>query len=188
MVHPDDGGIWFTDPGYGSLMNYEGNKGELHLKEAVYRIDAQSGQTEKVTDEIGKPNGLCFSPDYKQLYVSDAGSDQPKKIKVWDMVAGTKLANGRVFTEMTLEGVETGGADGIRADIDGNIWSSAGWGGEGYDGVHIFAPDGSRIGQIVLPEICSNLCFGGRKGNRLFMTGSQSLYALYVETQGAHIT
>ena len=104
------------------------------------------------------------------------------------MVAGTKLANGWVFTEMTLEGVETGGADGIRADIDGNIWSSAGWGGEGYDGVHIFAPDGSRIGQIVLPEICSNLCFGGRKGNRLFMTGSQSLYALYVETQGAHIT
>ena len=188
VVHPDDGGVWFTDPSYGSLRNYAGNKGELHLKESVYRIDAQSGQTEKVTDDIGRPNGLCFSPNYKQLYVSDTGSDQPKKIKVWDIVTGTKLANGRVFTEMTLDGVETGGADGIRADIDGNIWSSAGWGGEGYDGVHIFAPDGSRIGQIVLPEICSNLCFGGRKGNRLFMTGSQSLYALYVETQGAHIT
>ena len=79
-------------------------------------------------------------------------------------------------------------ADGIRCDTDGNIWASAGWVGDGYDGVHIFAPDGDRIGQILLPEICSNVCFGGTKRNRLFMTGSQSLYAVYVETQGAHIT
>ena len=89
---------------------------------------------------------------------------------------------------MELEGVGTGQADGIRADVDGNVWSSAGWVGDGYDGVHIFAPDGTRIGQIRLPEMCSNVCFGGRKRNRLFMTGSQSLYAVYVETQGAHIT
>ncbi len=84
---------------------------------------------------------------------------------------------------MELDG-KAGFADGIRADNDGNIWASAGWVGEGYDGVHIFAPDGERIGQILLPEICSNVCFGGAKRNRLFMTASQSLYAVYVETQG----
>jgi gluconolactonase len=107
-------------------------------------------------------------------------------IKVWDVVDGTSLEHGRDFVSMELDG-QAGLADGIRADIDGNIWSSAGWVGDGYDGVHIFAPDGTRIGQIRLPEICGNLCFGGAKRNRLFMTASQSLYAVYVETQGAHI-
>ena len=106
---------------------------------------------------------------------------------VWDVVDSKRLRKGREFASMELEG-RAGLADGIRADIDGNIWASAGWVGEGYDGVHIFANDGDRIGQILLPEICSNLCFGGKKRNRLFMTGSQSIYALYVETQGAHIT
>jgi gluconolactonase len=81
-----------------------------------------------------------------------------------------------------------GGSDGVRCDVDGNLWSAAGWAGEGYDGVHIFAPDGKRIGHIMLPEICANLCFGGAKKNRLFMVASQSLYAVYVNTQGAHIT
>ena len=99
---------------------------------------------------------------------------------------GQRLRHGRTFATMVFEGMQ-GMSDGIRADIAGNIWSAAGWGGEGFDGVHIFAPDGDRIGQIMLPESCSNLCFGGRKRNRLFMTGSQSLYAVYVETQGAHI-
>ena len=126
-------------------MDYEGNKGTLHLKEAVYRIDAQSGKIEMVTDEIYKPNGLCFSPDYKKLYVADTGSshypEAPKNIKVWDVVDGKKLAGGREFTSMEMNGV-AGLADGIRADVDGNIWASAGWVGEGYDGVHIFAPDG----------------------------------------------
>lgn len=195
VVHPDDGAIWFTDPGYGSLMDYEGNKGKLELKEAVYRIDAQSGQMELVTDEIYKPNGLCFSPDYKKLYVADTGashySEAQKEIKVWDVVDGRRLTNGRTFVSMALEGVPgkgpaAGMADGIRADMDGNVWSSAGWVGEGYDGVHVFAPDGTRIGQILLPEICSNVCFGGPKRNRLFMTASQSLYAVYVEARGAH--
>jgi len=193
VVDPNDD-IWFTDPGYGSLMNYEGNKGPLHLKEAVYRVDGRSGKMTKVTDDIGKPNGICFSPDYKKLYVADTGSshypDVPKQIKVWD-VNGAKLENGRQFIsmEMELNGETVAGqADGIRCDVEGNIWSSAGWVGEGYDGVHIFAPDGDRIGQIRLPEMCSNVCFGGTKRNRLFMTGSQSLYSVYVETQGAHIT
>ena len=189
VVDPN-GAIWFTDPGYGSLMNYEGNKGELHLKEAVYRIDP-SGRMDLVTDEIHKPNGLCFSPDYKKLYVADTGSthypDAPRNIKVWDVPDGRMLRNGKQFASMELPGVGTGLADGIRADVDGNIWASAGWVGAGYDGVHIFAPDGQRIGQVLLPEICSNVCFGGPRRNRLFMTGSQSLYAVYVETQGAGI-
>ena len=138
-----------------------------------------------------KPNGLCFSPDYKKLYVCDTGASHyekaPKNIRVYDVVDDKKLGDGKEYISMDLHG-KAGFADGIRADIDGNIWVGAGWVGEGYDGVHVFAPDGTRIGQILLPEICSNVCFGGAKRNRLFMTASQSLYAVYVETQGAHIT
>ncbi|MCB9383367.1 MAG: SMP-30/gluconolactonase/LRE family protein [Bryobacterales bacterium] len=190
VVVDPEGNIWFTDPGYGALMHYEGNKGPLHLKEAVYRVDGKSGAISKVTDEIYKPNGLCFSPDYKMLYIADTGAthypEAERVIKVWD-VNGAKLARGRKFCSMEMDG-KAGLADGIRCDEDGNIWSSAGWVGDGYDGVHVFAPDGDRIGQIRLPEICSNLCFGGPKRNRLFMTGSQSLYAVYTEARGAHIT
>ena len=199
VVHPEDGAIWFTDPGYGSLMNYEGHKGELLLKEAIYRIDVKTGKLDKVADDIFKPNGLCFSPDLKKLYIADTGAshydDAPRNIKVWDVVDGTKLAKGREFVSMKLAMKDAHGkteekagfADGIRADTDGNVWASAGWVGDGDDGVHIFAPDGTRIGQILLPEFCSNVCFGGLKRNRLFMTGSQSLYAVYVEAQGAGI-
>ena len=210
IVHPDHG-IWFTDPGYGSLMDYEGHKGKLELKEAVYRIDPKTLKLDKVTDDIFKPNGLCFSPDYKKLYIADTGAshyeEAPKNIKVWDIADGVKLGKGKEFVSMKMS-MKTvmhhnpqaqhpsakfavdevaGMADGIRCDTDGNIWASAGWVGDGYDGVHIFAPDGTRIGKIVLPEICSNVCFGGPKRNRLFMTGSQSLYAVYVEAQGAAI-
>lgn len=198
VVHPD-GGIWFTDPGYGSMMNYEGNKGELLIKEAVYRIDPKTAKIQKVTEDQDKPNGICFSPDYKKLYICDTGKKKVDDIRVYD-VADNKLSNGKKFCSMRLDvpagtkGAKTdngnyfhGVADGIRADTDGNIWACGGWEGEGYDGVHVFSPEGQRIGQILLPEIGSNVCFGGPRRNRLFMTASQSLYAVYVEAVGAHI-
>src|SRR5580658_4107906 len=158
VVHPD-GGIWFTDPGYGSLSEYEGNKGPLEIKEAVYRIDPKTGHIAKVTDDLFKPNGLCFSPDYKVLYIADTGAshytEAPRNIRSYD-VDGVKLARGREFASMkmnmTTGGEKAGFADGIRADAEGNIYAGAGWVGPGYDGVHVFAPDGVRIGLILLPE------------------------------------
>jgi gluconolactonase len=178
-------------------MNYEGEKAtndskQPYQKEAIYRIDGKTMKVEKMSDDIFKPNGLCFSPDYKKLYVADTGAshydEAPRNIKVWDIVDEKKLGKGKEFASMKLGG-KAGFADGIRCDIDGNIWASAGWVGDGYDGVHVFEPnEGVRIGQIRLPEICSNVCFGGAKRNRLFMTASTSVYAVYVETRGAHIT
>jgi gluconolactonase len=181
VVHPD-GSIWFTDPPYGIMGNYEGNQAKQENKEAVYRVD-KSGKIEVVSNELDKPNGICFSPDYKKLYVVDTGT--PRDIQVFD-IADNKLRNKKQFTDMKLDG-EAGGSDGIRADIDGNIWAAAS-GGAGYDGVHVFTPAGQRIGLIRLPEICANLCFGGPKRNRLFMTASQSLYSVYVGTRGAHVS
>jgi len=186
VVHPD-GGIWFTDPGYGIMNNYEGHQAKLELKEAVYRIEPGSGGLEMVTDEAHKPNGLCFSPDYTRLYLVDSGAPSSQGILVFDVVDKAKLQNRQVFCSMEFKDKQAR-SDGIRADSDGNIWSAAGWGGDGCDGVHVFAPDGQRIGAILLPETCANLCFGGPKRNRLFMAASQSLYAVYVNARGAHPT
>jgi gluconolactonase len=182
VVHPD-GGVWFTDPPYGIMGNYEGFVAKPELKEAVYRVDPKTARVEMVTDALDKPNGICFSHDYKRLYVVDTGA--PRDIQVFDL-ADNKLRGQKQFTDMKLNG-RAGGSDGIRVDVDGNVWSAAS-GGSGYDGVHVFTPQGQRIGMILLPEICANLCFGGPKRNRLFMAASQSLYSVYVGTRGAHVS
>ena len=184
VVHPD-GAIWFTDPPYGIMGNYEGFQAKQEIKEAVYRVDPKTRKMDKVTDELDKPNGICFSHDYKKVYICDTGS--PGDIQVFDVVDGKTIRNKKQFTDMK-RGQLRGLADGIRADVDGNIWAGAGRGGPGYDGVHVFTPAGERIGIIVLPEICANVCFGGARRNRLFMVASQSLYAVYVGTRGAHIS
>jgi gluconolactonase len=179
VVVKSDGSVWFTDPGYGILYNYEGHRAPFELPTRVYRLDPETGAATVVVEGRERPNGLCFSPDESRLYLVDTGVT-PRPILVYDVVGGTRLANGRLFVDMS-----PGTSDGIRCDTDGNVWAAAGGGGDGFDGVHVFAPDGTRIGQILLPEKCANLCFGGEKRNRLFMAASQSLYALYVEAQGA---
>lgn len=183
VVH-SNGSIWFSDPGYGILSNYEGHKAPLDLPCNVYRIDAKTREVTVVEGSLRRPNGLCFSPDEKLLYLCDtSGTENPDyshDIRVYDVVDGAHLANGRVFVNMGA-----GVADGIRCDVDGNIWAGAGWGGEDYNGVHIINPAGEVIGKIHLPEICANICFGGAKRDRLFMAASTSLYSLYVGTTGA---
>ena len=178
VVHPD-GSIWFTDPPYGIRGNYEGNRAEQELPLSVYRVDGNNGRIARVTDDIDAPNGLCFSPDYSLLYVANTAAG--RDIKVWD-VDGNRLRGGRVFAELLdpTNGNRTS-ADGIRCDVDGNIWAGA------RPGVQIVAPDGDSIGVIRLPEVCANVCFGGAKRNRLFMTASQSLYSVYVNVSGAGV-
>jgi gluconolactonase len=176
VVHPD-GSIWFTDPIYGISGNYEGFPGESELDTAVYRIDGNSGAIERMTDEIEQPNGLCFSPDYSVLYVADTGASVTR---VWD-VAGNRLRNNREFVRLQAPDGSPAQADGMRCDVDGNVWAGAG------RGVLVIAPDGTQIGAIRLPEVCANVAFGGVRRNRLFMTASQSLFAIHVGTTGAHI-
>jgi gluconolactonase len=182
-VH-SDGAIWFTDPGYGIMSNYEGHKATFELPANVYRLDPKTREVTVVASDMDKPNGLCFSPDEKLLYIVDTGVPKrptdPHQIRVYDVVDGVRLKNGRMFVDMS-----PGNSDGIRCDVDGNVWSAAGWAGESYNGVHVFAPDATLLGKIHLPESCANLCFGGAKKNRLFMAASQSLYAVYVGTEGA---
>jgi gluconolactonase len=180
VVVKSDDSIWFSDPPFGILANYEGHIDTQELPTNVYRLDPRTGRATVVAGDIQRPNGLCFSPDEKRLYVVVSGT-VPRGLMVFDVVNdGTALANGRPFCEPGLNGTP----DGIRCDIDGNLW--AGWGmGDRLDGVRVFNPAGQPIGHIGLPERCANLCFGGVKRNRLFMAASQSVYALYVNTQGA---
>ena len=178
VVVASDGSVWFTDPGYGIMSDYEGRAAPLELPTAVYRLDPEAGVAEPVIQDLDRPNGLCFAPGESRLYVVDSGST-PRAIHVYEVADG-RVAAGRRFADM-----RPGSSDGIRCDSEGNLWAAAGGGGDGYDGVHTFAPDGSLIGQILLPESCANLCFGGAAGNRLFMAASRSVYALYVNATGA---
>ena len=178
VVVKSDDSIWFTDPPFGILGNYEGHVASPELPTNIYRID-RTGRVTVAIGDVNRPNGLCFTPDETKMYVVEAGLT-PRVIKIFDVLDnGTKLANGRAF--VTCADAET--PDGFRCDVDGNLW--CGWGmGDPHDGVVVFNPAGKRIAKIDLPERCANLCFGGLRRNRLFMAASHSLYSLYVNTQG----
>jgi gluconolactonase len=181
VVVKSDGSIWFTDPPFGIGGEYEGDKAEPELPvTCVYRIDGRTGQVTVVADDIRGPNGLAFSPDESLLYIVESRGAPQRAIRTFDVVDdGTKLHNGRDFGDLG-----NGTPDGFRCDVDGNLW--CGWGmNPELNGVAVFAPDGVMIGRIALPERAANLCFGGTKRNRLFIAGSHSLYAVYVNTQGA---
>jgi len=216
VPHPD-GSYWFTDPPYGGQL-YEGApdaaggpsnaNGKLNprlgqaagvglakreLPTNCYRIDP-SGKVDLVVpeDQVPDPNGLCFSPDYKKLYVistgkgpGDTGPGGKGDMYSFDVGADNKPANRKLFSDFMVDGVKCG-PDGVRCDVNGNVWVSSNAGrAVGYSGVTVWTPEGKLIGRIRLPEICGNICFGGPKRNRLFMAASQSLYAVYVNTQGA---
>jgi len=179
VVVKSDGSIWFTDPPYGIVSDYEGHKGPSEIgANNVYRIDPKDGSVAIVADDFNKPNGIAFSPDEKILYVADTGmSHDPKgehHIRSFEVAEGRKLRKSKVFAQ-----ISPGLADGFRLDVDGNVWSSAG------DGVHCFTPQGKLLGKIKVPEAVSNVCFGGPKRNRLFITATRSLYAVYLSVAGA---
>ena len=180
VVVKSDGSVWFTDPTYGIDSQYEGDAGVSEIGAShVYRIDPRSGKAEAVTSDFVKPNGLAFSPDEKLLYIADTGvshvKDGPRHIRVFNVSAdGKSLKGGRVFATCTV-----GLFDGFRLDTKGNIWTSAG------DGVHCYAPDGTLIGKIRIPQTVANVCFGGPKLNRLYICATQSLYSVYLNAHGA---
>jgi gluconolactonase len=180
VVVKSDGSIWFSDPRFGILGNYEGEIAEPELPMNVYRVDGKSGAVTVVVDGINAPNGLCFSPDETKFYLVESRSE-PRRILAYDVAGdGSKIANGKILIDSGPQGTP----DGMRCDIDGNLW--CGWGmSAALDGVRVFTPQGEPIGHIALPERCANVCFGGAKRNRLFMAAAHSLYSLYVNTQGA---
>lgn len=178
-VVKSDGSIWFTDPTYGILSDYEGYRAiPEQATRNVYRLDPASGAVEAVVTDFNQPNGLAFSPDERVLYVADSGASHdetlPRHIRAFDVADGRRLENGRVFCL-----IDEGIPDGIRTDTQGNLWSSAG------DGVHCFAPDGTRLGKILVPQTVANLTFGGPRRNRLFIAATNSLYAIYVTVTGS---
>ncbi len=180
VIVKSDGSIWFTDPSYGIDGEYEGDFAISEIGACnVYRIDPVNGAVTAVITDMVRPNGLAFSPDEKLLYVADTGlthkPDTSPDIRVYHVAPdGRSVSAGRKFVTC-----DNGLFDGFRVDIHGNIWSSA------ADGVHCFTPDGTLIGKILIPEVVANVCFGGRKRNRLYICGTTSLYAVYLNTQGA---
>jgi gluconolactonase len=179
VVVKSDGTIWFTDPNYGIMTDYEGCRAEQELPCNVYRLDPQSGELAVVADTFKGPNGLAFSPNEKQLYVSDTGemfdAQAVRHIRVFDVAAtGESLSNERAFHT-----VSPGAADGFRCDDEGNVWTSA------ADGVHCVSPEGELLGKILVPELVANVTFGGLARNRLFICASTSLYSVYINRRGA---
>jgi gluconolactonase len=182
IVCRSDGSIWFTDPPFGISNDYEGDRSESELPANVYRIDASTGEATVAASDIKGPNGLAFGPDEKTLYLVE-GRATPRRLLAFDVIAGgSRLGERRVFAVADDDGT----LDGFRCDEDGNLWCGWGMGSSELDGVVVFSPGGERIGRIALPERCANLCFGGRRRNRLFMAASQSLYSLYVNTRGCN--
>ena len=180
IVVKSDGTIWFTDPPFGLLGDYEGNRAAAELPGSVYRLDPADGRITLLEAEVPGPNGLAFSPDEKTLYLVASRAD-PREILAYDVTDGGTIVNRRVL----INAGPGGTPDGFRLDEDGNLWCGWGMGTPELDGVMVFNPAGAPIGRIALPERCANLCFGGRRRNRLFMAASQSIYALYVNTRGA---
>ena len=185
VVVSADGAIWFTDPLFGNLGNYEGHPIKPELPTQVYRLDPKTLHATVVATGMGGPDGLAFSPDESKLYIVDTGMQssigRDSNVRVYD-VMGDRLTNGRVFVP-TFGAV--GRSDGVRTDMDGNVWITLGSGDANESGVRCYAPDGTLIGKIHIPETCANLCFGGRKKNRLFICGSTSIYSLFIEHVGA---
>ena len=180
VVVKSDGSIWFTDPPFGLLGDYEGARAEQELPQNLYRLDPATGQATVLDDAVAGPNGLAFSPDERVLYVVESRAS-PRNILAYDVSGdGTRIAGRRVLID-----AGPGTPDGFRLDEDGNLWCGWGMGTPELDGVMVFSPEGEPIGRIQLPERCANLCFGGPKRNRLFMAASQSVYALYVNARGA---
>lgn len=184
IVCARDGSIWFTDPSFGIGGYWEGEPGEQELPHAVYRI-APDGKLQQVLTDLNAPNGLAFSPDESVLYIVESRAAPHRKIWAYDH-GGGRLSNKRV----AADAAGPGAFDGFRVDVEGNLWCGFGSNGapgvdpQGLDGVRVFAPDGTAIGHIHLPERCANVCFGGRNRNRLFMAASHSIYSLFVNTQG----
>jgi gluconolactonase len=179
VVVKSDGTIWFTDPTYGILSDYEGYRANPEQPTRnVYRLDPATGVLSVVVTDFMQPNGLAFSPDETTLYVADSAASHdeslPRHIRDFDVVDGSRLANGRVFCLL-----QNGVPDGIRTDVNGNLWSSA------ADGVHCFDPTGKLIGKIRVPQTVANLTFGGAKRNRLFIAATRSIYSVYVAVAGS---